>query len=86
MIVTEIVTNAIAWIVTNIRYRKGITDLVIYKASLQTVMQISRWESERMREYKNTQEEYVNDERRIYDEEGNLIAIEYEDGITEFFD
>ena len=37
-----------------------------------------------MKEYKNVQEEYVNDERRIYDEEGNLIAIEYEDGTTEY--
>lgn len=39
-----------------------------------------------MKEYKNTQEEYVNDERRIYDEEGNLIAIEYEDGTMEYFE
>lgn len=38
-----------------------------------------------MREYKNVHDEYVNDERRIYDEEGNLIAIEYEDGTTEYF-
>ena len=38
-----------------------------------------------MKEYNNTQEEYVNDEKRIYDEEGNLLAIEYEDGTTEFF-
>ena len=39
-----------------------------------------------MKEYKNTQEEYVNDERRIYDEEGNLIAIEYEVGTMEYFE
>lgn len=38
-----------------------------------------------MREYENVQEEYVNDEKRIYDEEGNLLAIEYENGTTEYF-
>lgn len=38
-----------------------------------------------MREYESVQEEYVNDEKRIYDEEGNLLAIEYENGTTEYF-
>lgn len=39
-----------------------------------------------MREYENLQEEYVNDEKRIYDVNGNLLAIEREDGTTEFFE
>jgi len=38
-----------------------------------------------MREYENVQEEYINDEKRIYDEDGNLLAIEYEDGTIEYF-
>lgn len=37
-----------------------------------------------MREYENWQDEYVNGERRVYDQYGNLIAIEREDGVTEY--
>lgn len=39
-----------------------------------------------MREYEDVQEEYVNDEKRIYDVNGNLLSIEHEDGTIEFFD
>ena len=38
-----------------------------------------------MREYKDVEEVYVNDEKRIYDEDGMLIAIEYKDGRIEYF-
>ncbi len=38
-----------------------------------------------MIEYKDIREEYVNGEKRIYDENNNLLAIEYENGETEFF-
>ena len=38
-----------------------------------------------MIEYKDIIEEYVNGEKRIYDENNNLLAIEYENGKTEFF-
>ena len=38
-----------------------------------------------MREYKDIREEYVNGEKRVYDEYNNLLAIEYESGETEFF-
>ena len=38
-----------------------------------------------MREYEDIREEYVNGEKRIYDENNNLLAIEYENGKTEFF-
>lgn len=31
-----------------------------------------------MEEYKNFSEEYFNNEKRVYDEDGNLIAVEYE--------
>lgn len=36
-----------------------------------------------MREYDNWQDEYFNGERLVYDQDGNLIAIEREDGVTE---
>ena len=43
-----------------------------------------------MREHEDIREEYVNGEKRIYDENSNLLAIEYENGEyengeTEFF-
>ena len=38
-----------------------------------------------MIEYKDIREEYVNGEKRIYDENNNLLAIEHENGKTEFF-
>ena len=38
-----------------------------------------------MIEYEDIREEYINGEKRIYDENNNLLAIEYENGVTEFF-
>ena len=38
-----------------------------------------------MIEYDDIREEYINGEKRIYDENNNLLAIEYENGVTEFF-
>ena len=38
-----------------------------------------------MIEYEDIREEYVNGEKRVYDENNNLLAIEYENGETDFF-
>ena len=38
-----------------------------------------------MIEYEDIMEEYINGEKRIYDENNNLLAIEYENGGTDFF-
>ena len=38
-----------------------------------------------MIEYEDIREEYINGEKRIYDENNNLLAIEYENRETEFF-
>jgi len=37
-----------------------------------------------MIEYKNWNDQYVNEERLIYDSDGGLIAVEYTDGTTEY--
>ena len=37
-----------------------------------------------MKEYENTQDQYLNGDRYIYDADGNLIAIEHVDGVTEY--
>ena len=37
-----------------------------------------------MLEYDDYYEEYMNGNKCIYDNEGNLIAIEHEDGVTEY--
>lgn len=38
-----------------------------------------------MREYEYIRGEYVNGEKRVYDKNNNLLAIEYENGETDFF-
>ena len=37
-----------------------------------------------MIEYKNWNDQYVNEERLIYDSDGGLIAVEHSDGTTEY--
>ena len=38
-----------------------------------------------MIEYEDIREEHINGEKRIYDENNSLLAIEYQNGVTEFF-
>lgn len=37
-----------------------------------------------MIEYKNWNDQYVNEERLIYDSDGGLIDVEHPDGTTEY--